>query len=78
MVSVRIQEDGTYDFVREIDGDSVSDILAYVEYDPRRVLVGIRKSAERAVREGRITPAQRHSLMQAFEDGLRGYTYFEK
>jgi arginine decarboxylase len=40
--------------------------------------VGIRKSAERAVREGRITPAQRHSLMQAFEDGLRGYTYFEK
>ena len=32
VVSVRIQEDGSYDFVREIDGDSVSDILAYVEY----------------------------------------------
>ena len=78
VVSVRIQEDGTYDFVREIDGDSVSDILAYVEYDPRRVLVGIRKSAERAVREGRISPTQRHRLMQAFEDGLRGSTYFEK
>ena len=78
VVSVRIQEDGTYDFVREIDGDSVSDILAYVEYDPRRVLVGIRKSAERAVREGRISPAQRHHLMLAFEDGLRGYTYFER
>ena len=44
VVSVRIQEDGTYDFVRELDGDSVSDILAYVEYDPHRVLVGIRKS----------------------------------
>ncbi len=78
VVSVRIQEDGSYDFVREIDGDSVSDILAYVEYDPRRVLIGIRKSAERAVREGRITPSQRHHLMQAFEDGLRGYTYFER
>ena len=23
-------------------------------------------------------PSQRHQLMQAFEDGLRGYTYFEK
>ena len=78
VVSVRIQEDGSYDFVREIDGDSVSDILAYVEYDPHRVLVGIRKSAERAVRENRITPAQRYQLMQAFEDGLRGYTYFER
>ena len=72
------QEDGSYDFVRELDGDSVSDILAYVEYDPHRVLVGIRKSAERAVRENRITPAQRYQLMQAFEDGLRGYTYFER
>ena len=78
VVSVRIQEDGTYDFVRELDGDSVSDILAYVEYDPHRVLVGIRKSAERAVRENRITPTQRYQLMQAFEDGLRGYTYFER
>ena len=78
VVSVRIQEDGTYDFVRELDGDSVSDILAYVEYDPHRVLVGIRKSAERAVRENRITPAQHYQLMQAFEDGLRGYTYFER
>lgn len=78
VVSVRIQEDGSYDFVRELDGDSVSDILAYVEYDPHRVLVGIRKSAERAVRENRISPAQRYKLMQAFEDGLRGYTYFER
>lgn len=78
VVSVRIQEDGSYDFVREIDGDSVSDILAYVEYDPHRVLVGIRKSAERAVRENRISPTQRYKLMQAFEDGLRGYTYFER
>ena len=77
VVSVRIQEDGSYDFAREIDGDTVSDILAYVEYDPHRVLLGIRKSAERAVREGRITPAQRFKLMQAFENGLRGYTYYE-
>ncbi|MBP3730701.1 MAG: arginine decarboxylase, partial [Mailhella sp.] len=67
----------SYDFAREIDGDTVSDILAYVEYDPHRVLLGIRKSAERAVREGRITPAQRFKLMQAFENGLRGYTYYE-
>jgi len=77
VVSVRIQEDGTFDFVREIDGDSVSDILAYVEYDPHRVLLGIRKSAERAVREGKISPTQRFKLMQAFENGLRGYTYYE-
>ena len=31
-----------------------------------------------AVREGRITPSQRFSFLQTFEDGLRGYTYFER
>ncbi len=78
VVSVRINEDGTYEFVREIRGDSVSDILAYVEYDPRRIIEDIRMAAERAVREKRLTPAQRYKVMQAFEDGLRGYTYFER
>ncbi|MCH5277664.1 MAG: biosynthetic arginine decarboxylase [Desulfovibrionaceae bacterium] len=78
VVSVRIQEDGSYEFVRELNGDSISDILAYVEYDPRKILEDIRRAAERAVREKRLTPTQRYSLMQAYEGGMRGYTYFER
>jgi arginine decarboxylase len=38
----------------------------------------MRKTAERAVREGRITPQDRRVIMSAFENGLRGYTYFEQ
>ena len=78
VVSVRIQEDGSYEFARELNGDSNSDILAYVEYDPRKILEDIRHAAERAVREKRLTPTQRYALMQAYEDGMRGYTYFER
>lgn len=78
VVSIRVMEDGTYEFVREISGDSVSDILAYVEYDPRRIMENIRHNAERAVRNKTITPAERYSIMQAFENGMRGYTYFER
>ncbi len=78
VVSVRINDDGSYEFVREIRGDTVSDILGYVEYDPRRILEEIRTTAETAVRQGRLTPSERFSVMQAFEDGLRGYTYFER
>ena len=65
-------------FVREIRGDSVADILDYVEYDPRRILEDLREAAERAVREKRITPSERYKILQTFEDGLRGYTYFER
>ena len=51
---------------------------SYVEYEPRRILESLREAAERAVREQRITPAERFRIMQTFEDGLRGYTYFER
>ena len=78
VVSVRVNEDGSFEFVREIKGDSVADILSYVEYDPRRILDDLRQMAEKAVRDGSITPADRFKILQAFEDGLRGYTYFER
>ena len=78
VVSIRVDPDGGYEYVREIRGDSVADILSYVEYDPRRILDDLRVTAERAVRAGRLTPSDRFAVLQAFEDGLRGYTYFER
>lgn len=78
VVSIRASEDGSYEYVREIRGDSVSDVLSYVEYDPRRILENLRRTAEQAVRAGRISPSERYAIMQTFENGLRGYTYFER
>jgi len=78
VVSISVEADGSYHFVRELRGDSVADILAYVEYDPRRILEDLRERAEKAVRSGKISPSERYRIMSAFEDGLRGYTYFER
>ena len=75
VVSIRVNPDGGYEYVREIRGDSVADILSYVEYDPRRILDDLRATA---VLAGRLTPSDRFAVLQAFEDGLRGYTYFER
>ncbi|NJB67282.1 arginine decarboxylase [Desulfobaculum xiamenense] len=75
VASIHINEDGSFDFVRELDGDSVADVLSYVEYDPKMVLERFRNVAEQGVREGRISPQDRYSIMKAFENGLRGYTY---
>ncbi|MFV0348768.1 MAG: biosynthetic arginine decarboxylase [Halodesulfovibrio sp.] len=77
VVSVRVYPDGSYEFVREIQGDTVAELLEYVEYEPRRIMEDLRSLAEQAVRSGRISPAERFSILQAFELGLRGYTYFE-
>jgi arginine decarboxylase len=78
IVSVRMNEDGSFDFVRELEGDSIADVLTYVEYDTKVLLNQFRQAAEKAVREGKITGAERHKIMHAYESGLRGYTYYEK
>jgi len=78
VVGIRIDPDGHYKFVREIDGDSVGDVLSYVEYDTKSIIDRIRKQAERAVQEGRVQVDERRGITKAFEAGLRGYTYFEK
>lgn len=78
VVSIHVNEDASFEFVREIRGDSVADVLSYVEYEPRRILEDLRQLAETAVRSGRILPVERFRILQAFEDGMRGYTYFER
>lgn len=78
VVTVRILEGGEYEFVNEQEGDSVADVLSYVEYDPKRLFVSFRKKAEQAVQSKRITPQERKEIVQAYDAGLRGYTYFER
>jgi arginine decarboxylase len=78
VVSVRINREGGYDFVKEIRGDSIADVLSYVEYYPKEMQERHRNTAERAVREGRITARERQQIIKLFNDSLNGYTYFEK
>ncbi|WP_087506402.1 biosynthetic arginine decarboxylase [Neiella marina] len=78
VVSVRLNSDGSYDFVKEIQGDTIADVLSYVEYQPKEMLERYRKTAERAVREGRITVRERQQMMKAFNASMQGYTYYEE
>ena len=77
VVSIRLGDDGQMAYTAEIDGDSVGDVLSYVEYDPKAMAERFRNLAETAVRSGRITAEERRTLTEAYEAGLRGYTYFE-
>ena len=78
VVSVRIDADGHIHYAREIEGDSVADVLTYVEYEPKEMVRRVREMAENAVKSGRMTARERRAVMDAYESGLRGYTYFER
>lgn len=76
VVSVHINQDGSFDFAREFQGDSIADVLSYVEYDPKIMLEQFRRIAEQAVREGKISVAMRQQMLKAFRENLQGDTYF--
>ncbi len=77
IVSVKLDADGHIDYTSEVKGDSVEDVLTYVEYDPKDLIAMLRDRAERAVREKRITPQERRQIVEAYASGMDGYTYFE-
>ena len=78
VVSIRINDKGGHDFVREIEGDSIWDVLTYVEYEPKGLISCFRDKAEDAVKSDTISVGQRRQIMKAFEESIRGYTYFER
>jgi arginine decarboxylase len=78
VVSIHVNENGSYNILREVEGDSVEDVLSYVEYDIRGIKTRLKDLAEDSVRKGFITARERKSILNTFNEGLRGYTYFEK
>jgi arginine decarboxylase len=74
-VHVALTENGGYQVRHVIKGDSVSDVLRYVEYQPDSMVDAVRRQAERAVSAGRLTNEQLRTLMRHYEDSLRSYTY---
>ena len=70
-------ENGRPVFTDEEEGDCVADVLSYEKYDPKELVQRFRTLAEQAVESGRITPRQRREALDAYRNGLNGYTYYE-
>lgn len=74
---VRLDENNQWWIDEIVEGDTVREVLHYVQYDATRLAMDIRKEVERAVRSKVMTAAESHALVKAYEAGLAGYTYLE-
>jgi arginine decarboxylase len=77
-VHVTLEEDGTPNIDTVIKGDTVTEVLNYVQYSAEKLTDRMRKDAERAVRAGRLTTTEFKQFMKFYESGLEGYTYLEE
>ncbi|PIE21834.1 MAG: arginine decarboxylase [Planctomycetota bacterium] len=58
-----------------VDGDTVDEILRYVQYDPELLVAGLRRSAEQALRQGKITRRDVQELLQVYKSSLQATSY---
>jgi arginine decarboxylase len=76
-VHVNLDESGEILLDAVIRGDTVQEVLDYVQFNARTLLEQFRKDVETAVREGRMGYEESGRLLRFYEDGLYGYTYLE-
>ncbi len=76
-VHVSLDPSGNVMLESVIKGDTVREVLDYVEFDADMLVRKLRDSVEAAVRDGRMDFEESGRLLRFYEDGLHGYTYLE-
>ncbi|MCQ2247321.1 MAG: biosynthetic arginine decarboxylase [Bacteroidaceae bacterium] len=66
-----------YSIDQIIDGETVADVLEYVQYDPKKLVRRLEIWVSKAVKEGKISEIEGKEFISNYRAGLYGYTYLE-
>ena len=76
-VHVNLTETGEIQLDHVIQGDTVREVLEYVQFDWKQLVESYRKDLEIAVREGKLGYEEAGRHLRFYEEGMHGYTYLE-
>ncbi|HZZ43852.1 MAG TPA: biosynthetic arginine decarboxylase [Tepidisphaeraceae bacterium] len=76
-VHVSVDDDGHVSIDEVIEGDTVREVLQYVQFSADDLMRAMRKTVERALKEGKLSLDESRVLLKFYEFGLEGYTYLE-
>jgi len=77
-VHVSLSDSGEVILNTVVRGDTVREVLDYVQFRSPALLEQFRVDVESALRDGRIGYEESGRLLRFYEDGLNGYTYLEQ
>ena len=75
-VHISVDENG-YTIDKTIDGETVADVLEYVQYNPKNLVRRLEIWVAKSVKEGKITAEEGKEFISNYRAGLYGYTYLE-
>ncbi len=76
-VHVTLGENGEVILNTVVRGDTVREVLDYVQFNAKALLEQFRVDVETALRDGKIGYEESGRLLRFYEEGLNGYTYLE-
>src|SRR5882672_5515617 len=76
-VHVSIDETGRFSIDEVVEGDTVREVLQYVQFSADELMRTMRKRVEKALRDQKLTLDESRVLLRFYEQGLEGYTYLE-
>lgn len=76
-VHINVYEDH-YEIDRVIDGETVAEVLDYVQFNPKQLARNVEKWVTASMKAGKITPEEGREFLSNYRSGLYGYTYLEK
>jgi len=75
-VHISVDENG-YNIEQVIDGETVADVLEYVQYNPKKLVRRLEIWVSKAIKDGKITETEGKEFINNYRAGLYGYTYLE-
>jgi arginine decarboxylase len=74
---IKLEPNGGWTVEETVEGDTVREVLSYVQYDVDDLVRDLRQDCERAVRAGQLDITEARGLLRFYKAGLAGYTYLE-
>ena len=75
-VHVSVNSKG-YSIDQLIDGETVAEVLDYVQYNTKKLVRNLESWVTQSVKEGRISVEEGKEFLSNYRSGLYGYTYLE-
>ena len=75
-VHISVDEKGYY-IDQLIDGETVAEVLEYVQYSPKKLVRTVESWVTQCVKAGKITVEEGKEFLSNYRSGLYGYTYLE-
>ena len=70
-------KDGHYHIDQIFDGETVEEVLEYVQYNPKKLVRQLEIWVAKSVKAGKITLEEGKEFLSNYRSGLYGYTYLE-